>query len=124
MYRVSYLQEIWTAFLGMRVFSYVKSDAPSYPWGWLLFPALGLDSLSARLQLGRRQSYHLAVFTKSVLPHTVPPIQWLPLGSVFADKNDQGVFNHSPSSTAEARDEWSCNSIPLAFVAYIGTSLP
>lgn len=35
---------------------------PSYPCGWLFFPALGIGSLSARLQLGIRQSYHITVF--------------------------------------------------------------
>jgi len=110
----------------MRVFSYVISDAPSYPWGWLFFPALGLDSLSTTLQLGRRQSYHLTVFTKSVLPHTVPTIQWLPLGSVFADKNSQGLWltTHLHLLLRLGMN----GALPpfhlIVFIAYIGTSLP
>jgi hypothetical protein len=110
----------------MRVFSYVKSDSPSYFWGWLFFPALQLGSLSARLQLGRRQSYHLTAFTKSVLPHTVPPIQWLPLGSVFANKNGQGVWltTHLHLLLRLGMSGALPPFLLFAFIAYIGTSVP
>jgi hypothetical protein len=122
-----YLQKIWTAFPGMQVFCYVKSDSPSCPWGWLYFPTLRLCLLSARLQLGKRQSYyHLTVFTKSVLLHTVPPIQWLPLGSAFADKNCQGVWltTHLHLLVRLGMSGAVPPILLFAFIAYIGTSLP
>jgi hypothetical protein len=66
------------------------------------------------------------VFTKSVLPHTVSPIQWLPLASVFADKNGQVLWltNHLHPLLRLGMSGALPPFYLFAFIAHIGTSLP
>jgi len=55
----------------------------------------------------------LATATKSVLGSIQSPIQWLPRVVSPGVKRPGREVDHSPPSSAEFKDTWSCTSTPI-----------